>query len=75
MQEGVKSSCNQLDLLRGKFKAKNRKVPEEILPFQRMPIYARRKYGLRVLFIQKDIPRFNLVEKEAPLHLILRTRK
>lgn len=43
---GVKSSYNQLDLLRGKVKAKNRKLPEEILlqpvPFQRMPIYARR---------------------------------
>lgn len=40
------SSYNQSDLPRGKLKAKNRRVAEEILlgpvPFQRMPIYARR---------------------------------
>lgn len=45
MQEGVMSSYNQSDLPRGKFRAKNRRVAEEILLwpvlFQRMPIYAR----------------------------------
>lgn len=79
MQEDAVSSYNSKIQSRGRFKARSRGMVEEVLlgpvPFHRMPICAGEwVYGLFFL-IRKDIPNFNLAEKEAFLHLLLRTAR
>ena len=79
MQEDAMSSYNSNIQSRGRFKAKSRGVVEEILlgpvPFHRMPICAGEWVYGPFFLIQKDIPNFNLAEKEAFLHLLLRTAR
>lgn len=78
MQEDAVSSYNSKIQSRGRFKAKSRGTVEVLLgpvPFHRMFICAGEwVYGLFFL-IWKDIPNFNLAEKEAFLYLLLRTAR
>lgn len=78
MCEIVVSSYSKIQP-RGRFKAKSRTVVEAILQgqlsFHRKPICAgKRSYGLFSSQL-KGYPTFNLTEKQAVLHLLLRTAR